>query len=828
MLLVVYFVWNSQYRIQQGRDGPLYRNLGEYPAWIRHGFDPAELTEIPRENAGEWMRFEDAQFKIKDSPLTGLPKRSFLSPWGKKTQEFTIIMPLEMDGAAISFLNDTQGAVQVVPGIFLAIIGENWEVYFNGTPVRSEMHLDETGQIRERRTWRNVYFPLDKSLIKQGTNILAFRILGDPAYDGTGLYYAAPYYLDDYKIIEARQRNFLPMILVGVFGFIGIYYLMLFISVRNKKELFNLYFSIFSILLSVYACTRYGIAQYLIPNSDICFRLEYASLFSMVPMLCCFIEELSRRRVTKISKICTAVCLFFSATQFFFCNQYGEEILKIWNLSIIVYFSYILFYNIFYFYFRHRREYKDNYIFNILIGSVFVYACAISDTLDVLVFHNSINLFTYSIFVYHIGMVFTLSLRYSGMYKQLEQSNVTLETAVRERTLELEEQTRIAINASRAKSEFLANMSHEIRTPMNSIVGFSELALDADIAPKTKEYLSRIKDNTLGLLRIINDILDISKVESSKLILEQTPFDLRDIFSQCESIISPSTAEKGLALHICVDPAINKKLLGDPIRLRQVLLNLLSNAVKFTDAGTVKVSASVKYLSEKACAIYFEITYSGIGMRLDQMGRIFEPFVQADTGITRKYGGTGLGLSIAKSLVELMGGVLEAESTPGQGSKFSFELSFDTADSSAVTDNTVTGDEIAKPLFNGEILVCEDNPMNQQVIIDHLANVGIKTVLAHNGREAVDITERRLKNGEKPFDLIFMDIHMPVMDGIEAASKITKLRTGTPIVAMTANIMSQDRELYRMNGMTDCMEKRSHPGSCGRYFCNTLSRLNWK
>ncbi|MDR2731134.1 MAG: hypothetical protein LBB81_09600 [Treponema sp.] len=169
-------------------------------------------------------------------------------------------MPLEIDSAAISFLNDTQSAAQAVPGIFLALIGENRVIFFNGTPVRSEMHLDETGQIKERRTGRNVYFPLDRSLIKQGTNILAFRIPGDPAYDVTGLYYVTPYYLDDYRIIEARQRNFLPVILAGVFGFIGIYYLMLFLSVRSRNELFNLYFSVFSILLSVYACTRYGTA----------------------------------------------------------------------------------------------------------------------------------------------------------------------------------------------------------------------------------------------------------------------------------------------------------------------------------------------------------------------------------------------------------------------------------------------------------------------------------------------------------------------------------------------------------------------------------------
>jgi CheY-like chemotaxis protein len=181
--------------------------------------------------------------------------------------------------------------------------------------------------------------------------------------------------------------------------------------------------------------------------------------------------------------------------------------------------------------------------------------------------------------------------------------------------------------------------------------------------------------------------------------------------------------------------------------------------------------------------------------------------VQADSSITRKYGGTGLGLSIAKSLIELMGGVLNVESAAGAGSKFSFNLYFDTVMSTAMPDRDAEGGEIAKPLFNGEILICEDNHMNQQVIIEHLANVGIKTTLARNGREAVGMAERRVKNGEKPFDLIFMDIHMPVMDGLEAASKITALQTGTPIVAMTANIMSQDRELYRMNGMPDCVGK---------------------
>ncbi|MDR0457158.1 MAG: hypothetical protein LBH20_10805, partial [Treponema sp.] len=292
MLLVVFYMWRDQYLVRQGGGGPLYRNLREYPAWIRHGFDPADIAEIPAENAGKWMRFEAAQLSVKASPLPNLPKRTFLSPRGKETQEFTVIIPLELDSAAISFLDNTQSAARVSPGIYLAIIGINWEIFFNGTLVRSEIHLDETGQIKEGRTLRNVFFPIDRALIKQGTNILAFRILGDPTSANTGFYYVRPYYLDDYRIIEARERNFLPMILGGIFCFIGIFYLMLFLFVRTKKELFNLYFSIFSLLLFVYTYTRFGIASYLIPNSYICFRLEYLSLFLMGSMVCIFVEEL--------------------------------------------------------------------------------------------------------------------------------------------------------------------------------------------------------------------------------------------------------------------------------------------------------------------------------------------------------------------------------------------------------------------------------------------------------------------------------------------------------------------------------------------------------
>jgi signal transduction histidine kinase/DNA-binding response OmpR family regulator len=362
--------------------------------------------------------------------------------------------------------------------------------------------------------------------------------------------------------------------------------------------------------------------------------------------------------------------------------------------------------------------------------------------------------------------------------------------------------------ASKAKSVFLANMSHEIRTPMNSIIGFSELALDEKLSPKVKEYLTNILDNSTWLLQIINDILDNSKIESGKLELEHVPFNLHDIFAQCYNLILPKSLEKGIQVYFYAEPSVGKKLVGDPTRLRQVLINFLSNSVKFTNTGMVKMAASIKNTSPDTTTILFEIKDSGIGMTHEQIQKVFEPFVQGDSSTTRKFGGTGLGLPISKSIIEAMGGKLSVESLPEIGSKFSFEIVFDTIDVPIdMPEQKIIVAQMEKPTFEGEILLCEDNKMNQKVAYEYLAKVGIKTVVAENGKEGYNIVRKRMENGEKPFDLIFMDIHMPIMDGLEAADKISDLQTGTPIVAMTANIMTNDRSTYKAHGMVDCIGK---------------------
>jgi signal transduction histidine kinase/DNA-binding response OmpR family regulator len=387
-----------------------------------------------------------------------------------------------------------------------------------------------------------------------------------------------------------------------------------------------------------------------------------------------------------------------------------------------------------------------------------------------------------------------------------------------------------AESASVSKSTFLANMSHEIRTPMNSIMGFSELAMDDEIPVKTRDYLNKIKTNSEWLLQIINDILDLSKIESGKMELEKIPFELHDLFSSCRTLILPKALEKGLLLHFYAEPSVGKKPLGDPTRLRQVLVNLLSNAVKFTKVGTIKLNAILKEKTDKTITMYFEVRDSGIGMTEEQMEKIFEPFTQAESGTTRKYGGTGLGLAITKSIVEMMGGMLEVESTPGLGSRFSFILTFDTID---LTDDDLLKKEIdlrelEKPTFEGEILLCEDNAMNQQVITEHLARVGLKTIVADNGKIGVDMIRGRMLSGEKQFDLIFMDMHMPVMDGLEAAEKIMEYKAGIPVVAMTANIMSNDTEIYKLKGMDDCVGKPFTSQELWRCLMKYLKPLGWQ
>ena len=375
--------------------------------------------------------------------------------------------------------------------------------------------------------------------------------------------------------------------------------------------------------------------------------------------------------------------------------------------------------------------------------------------------------------------------------------------------LEMQKVIDVTKAASSAKSAFIANTSHEIRTPMNNILGFSELILADNIPENSRKYIEKIISNINWLLNIINNMVDISNIESGMMKMESAPFDIADMLSHCYQLILPSAEEKNVILHFYAEPFLNNKyLVGDPEKLIQICLNILSNAIKFTDFGTVKCNVSLVEMDEEKCSLKFEFRDTGIGLTDKQIETIFDPFVQMDTGIKRTQSGVGLGLAITSRLITAMGGKLYVESEFGLGSNFYFTLQFPTVEmNKSAPIKFFRKVEISKPYFGkGEVLVVEDNEMNQVIMCKHLESVGLAFVVAQNGKEAVDIVSERIKSG-KLFDLILMDIHMPIMDGLEAASIISGFNTAIPIVTVTANMLSVMEGSYMKAGMEDYLSK---------------------
>jgi|GEM_PF-2321740 len=374
--------------------------------------------------------------------------------------------------------------------------------------------------------------------------------------------------------------------------------------------------------------------------------------------------------------------------------------------------------------------------------------------------------------------------------------------------IELEESILLARNAAEAKSMFVAITSHEIRTPLNSVIGYAELALDDEAIPAAaRDYITKNLNSAISLMDMLNNLLDISKIESGKIDIDKAPFDLNELLETCESIIKPMASVKGISFDFRAEQFRGFYLIGDPTKLRQVLLNLLSNAVKFTERGIVKVSVSMADECKDPVTALFEVWDTGIGMNHEQLAYIFEAFLQADSGITREYGGTGLGLSISKNYVELMGGTLRAESVQGVGSKFSFTLKFDTVPvTPGHAARNSTAHVLENPVFTGEVLICEDNGINQDVMVKHLEMAGLTPILAANGKQGVEIALERTRAG-KPFDLILMDMHMPVMDGQSASKKLRELGIKTPIVAVSADVSAKNREMNTLSGISDYLSK---------------------
>ncbi len=386
---------------------------------------------------------------------------------------------------------------------------------------------------------------------------------------------------------------------------------------------------------------------------------------------------------------------------------------------------------------------------------------------------------------------------------------IELHLAIKRAQDQLRASKDIAEKAANAKSLFLANMSHEIRTPLNGIVGMVDIMKQTKLDKDQREYLNIIEISGETLLMIINDILDFSKIEAGQISLEKIAFNIREEIGNVKKLLAYKIQQSKLEFIVSIGDSVPKTIVGDPLRLRQILINLLNNAIKFTERGYVKLDVSLDKIIGENYKLKFEVEDSGIGIAPQNRVKLFQSFTQADSSTTRKYGGTGLGLAISKSLVHMMNGEINVDSELGKGSRFWFTAVFEltTMDVEGGDTSEIVG-AFEEPL---KILLAEDNEISAKVSMISVKKLGHNVVLAQNGIEALEMYRK------EHFDLILMDVQMPEMDGIEATQEIRKIESETgnnhpiPIVAMTANKYSEDAKLYLESGMTDHLGKPFKP-----------------
>ncbi|MDR3304279.1 MAG: response regulator [Treponema sp.] len=801
--------------VAEPQSGPFYVDLRDSRWFVREGFDPNALPDRADDDAPvEWQAFTPKTMKRPlEMKLIGLPhtpKRVFLSPLHEPEREFMFVVPFSVNADMIAAL---MGETAAAPGLFLASIGDNWEVLLNGNVVRAETHLDSAGRIASHRSYRGVAFPLPRDGFREGVNYLTFRIIGSPNYEFTGFFYNNAYYIDAYERIAMRHNENMTIAMCAVYVFIGMYQMLVFLLFRKDEERCNLYYSLFSILSGLYCIMRSSWIHHYIVDSAVVFHIEFSLIFTIIPMLACFLESLSYQRISGVTKGYLLLNALMAVAQAGFSPQFAQDVLHVWYFVALSEVGYILFYDVLKAFRQKLAKHKTvgtvlrkTALGNLLFGLFFLLAMGLVDMIDAMFMGKNLLVSRYGLFIFTIVMFFILAKRYRTLYKTLDRVAAALADTARERT----EQTRIAQESSESKTRFIAILTHEIRTPLNVINGLAEIELHKALPSETLSHFEKIRDSATALARLVNDTLDVSCIETGKFELTPVDYDLARLISDIAQLYIVQPESKPVSFNLAVNEDLPRRLYGDDLRLKQILNNLLSNAFKYTRAGVVSLALSGKTRGIDEITLHIVVNDTGIGIKPEDSAELFSEFSRFDPSENRLIEGTGLGLSITKKLTNLMGGAISVQSEYGEGTCFALDIP------QRLVDDRNIGPSLARELEtfrfadqpqrrkrsrqlfpNGKVLIVDDIAVNQEVLKGMMAPYRLFVDCVSSGEEAVT----RLREANPRYDLVFMDMMMPGMDGMEAVRLIREAIDGdyartVPIIACTADAQARDGKRY--------------------------------
>jgi signal transduction histidine kinase/CheY-like chemotaxis protein len=835
MIIYILFLLAMAIFSRPTESSPLHVDLLQASVRVREG---ASVGDLLRPNPtftyeeADWTDLTGKSWKIADSPLGEKYRRSPFALKDAEEKYFVYVMEFPFTLGQRKYMEDNA----ITPGLYLASIADNWEIWMNGTLVSSNVSMDGNGRIVDHKNTQQAAISFGQSNLIVGNNTMVIRIHSDPSYTDTGLYYAGPYYIDDYENIAQSNSDLLLTIIVGAYVFSAFLNILLFLG--SPKDRYHAYFAIETLLFAVYTMMNTSIAKLMFENSAVNQLLEFMALGLLALPMIVFTHNIAQIKIPKPVKYSIGFSILLVAIMPFVGLQARLNILTICEGLLIVHILYVLGFSLYHIHTSIKMDIRNNgstrlkavaaVFADTLLGNLFIATIIISVSAFVGLY-NAVILkvepagMLYTMSAYVIGISFALAHEVNRTKNAIGAYSKNLETMVTERTQELEEQSLLAISANSAKSKFLSTMSHEIRTPMNAIIGAAETEMrNPLLGGDSREAFDIIYTSGRKLLSIMNDMLDLSKIESGKITLNPAPYELATGIAEAVQINLMRLGSKPINFRLKVDENLPAELVGDVLRVKQIINNVLSNAFKYTSRGWVEMRITLESPEEEIKVgnkfkVGIRIEDTGCGMDEEQIQQLFNPFSRLNIESKRYEEGAGLGMSIMKTLLDLMGGEIEVNSELNRGTVVRIVLdqevaSVDRLGMDLVRDmsklhfpvHSIDSDEdiVITPMPFGLVLIVDDVPANIYVTRRFLEPYKVQIETASSGFEAMD----KIKAGNI-YDIIFMDHMMPELDGIETTKILRDDGYKKPIVALTANAVVGNAERFLESGFNGFVSK---------------------